>query len=344
MRGAEQNEPPTLREGWKKPTYKVPHRGELAVPVLADWRDDRDGDTLPSSRAKAGGEESGAAARTTADGRIRFGAVRRGRRPAAGPRGVRRHRRPLRPGHEVDELPGPGAQGPEGLRPQAEPDVVRGEVGKPIKIRPLLNDLPGSDPNATDAELSLGGKVPQQPDAKVVTDLDAGQLTFTGDRPGPTSSATTRASATRRLDQGTIRVDVKARPKRAADPIAMPDTLTVYGQAPGIVDVLANDLDPAGGPAGRAAGRRRPGRPARRGDRRRALAAHLGARPDLAPVTQTVSYTISNGTSSAVGRGRGHPASCSGGQHPHHGLRQGRGAGRRLRRGARARQRRVPGR
>ena len=46
--------------------------------------------------------------------------------------------------------------------PQAEPDVVRGEVGKPIKIRPLLNDLPGSDPNATDAELSLGGKV-QQP-------------------------------------------------------------------------------------------------------------------------------------------------------------------------------------
>ena len=82
--------------------------------------------------------------------------------------------------------------------PQAEPDVVRGEVGKPIKIRPLLNDLPGSDPNATDAELSLGGKVPQQPDAKVVTDLDAGQLTFTGDRPGPTSSATTRASATRR--------------------------------------------------------------------------------------------------------------------------------------------------
>ena len=27
----------------------------------------------------------------------------------------------------------------------------------------------------------------------------------------------------------------------------MPDTLTVYGQAPGIVDVLANDLDPAGG-------------------------------------------------------------------------------------------------
>ena len=49
------------------------------------------------------------------------------------------------------------------------------------------------------------------------------------------------------LDQGTIRVDVKPRPKRVDEPIAMPDTLTLYGQAPGIVDVLANDLDPAGG-------------------------------------------------------------------------------------------------
>ena len=31
------------------------------------------------------------------------------------------------------------------------------------------------------------------------------------------------------------------------DPVAMPDTLTVYGQSAAIVDVLANDLDPAGG-------------------------------------------------------------------------------------------------
>ena len=51
---------------------------------------------------------------------------------------------------------------------------MRGEVGKPIKIRPLLNDLPGSDPNNPNAELSLGGKVPQQPGAKIVSDLDAG--------------------------------------------------------------------------------------------------------------------------------------------------------------------------
>ena len=54
VRGTQQNEAPTLREGWKKPTYKVPHRGELAVPVLADWRDDRDGDTLLLDRRGRG--------------------------------------------------------------------------------------------------------------------------------------------------------------------------------------------------------------------------------------------------------------------------------------------------
>ena len=92
-------------------------------------------------------------------------------------------------------------------------------------------------------ELSLGGKVPQQPNAKVVTDLDAGQLTFTGERAGTYFLSYDAAFGNAPLDQGTVRVDVKARPKRAADPIAMPDTLTVYGQAPGIVDVLANDDD-----------------------------------------------------------------------------------------------------
>ena len=112
----------------------------------------------------------------------------------------------------------------------------------------------------------------------MVTDLDAGQLTFTGERAGTYFLSYDAAFGNAPLDQGTIRVDVRASPKRAADPIAMPDTLTVYGQAPGIVDVLANDLDPAGGllVVQRAVGR--PGRPARRGDRRRPLAAHLRAR------------------------------------------------------------------
>ena len=93
---------------------------------------------------------------------------------------------------------------------------------------------------------------------------------------------------------------MKPRPKRAADPIAMPDTLTVYGQAPGIVDVLANDLDPAGGllVVQRAVADR---------DGQLDVAIIDGrwlrissVQPDLSPATQTISYTISNGTSSGV--------------------------------------------
>ena len=68
------------------------------------------------------------------------------RRPAAGARGVRRDRRSLRPGHEVDELPGPGAQGPEGLRAagrarrrtrrgrQADQDPAAAQ--RPARLRP----------------------------------------------------------------------------------------------------------------------------------------------------------------------------------------------------------------
>ncbi|MGF9755243.1 Ig-like domain-containing protein [Microvirga sp. 0TCS3.31] len=302
VRGAEQNEAPALREGWKKPTYKVPHGGELAVPVLGDWRDDRDGDTLLLESAKAvGGEETGAAARTTADGRVRFTAPSG---PADGPQLVRVEFA-VTDGRSAPVVKSMGfqVQAPKDQKayaPQAEPDVVRGEVGKPIKIRPLLNDLPGSDPNATDADLSLGGKVPQQPNAKVVTDLEAGQLTFTGERAGTYFLSYDAAFGNAPLDQSTIRVDVRASPKRAAEPIAMPDTLTVYGQAPGIVDVLANDLDPAGGllVVQRA-----------EGDRAGQLDVAIvdgrwlrisATSPDLAPRTQTVSYTISNGASSGV--------------------------------------------
>ena len=296
------NSAPTLRAGYRKPTYRVPHRGALAVPVLSDWRDDRDGDMLLLDSAVAvGGEQSGATARITADGRIRFTSPT-----------TRTDREEL---VRVDFAVTDGRSGPvkrsmdfrvqapldqTSFAASAQPDVIRGEVGTPIKIRPLLNDLPGSDPTVANAELVLGGKVPLQPGATVVTDLDSGQVTFTGDRAGTYFLKYDAGFGNATLDQGTIRVDVKPRPKRASDPIAMPDQLTVYGQAPGIVDVLSNDLDPAGGllVVQRAV-------PAREGSIDVAIIdgrwLRISSRqPDLAPATQTIAYTISNGASSAV--------------------------------------------
>ena len=302
VRGSRENQPPEVREGYEKPTYKVPHGGSLDVPVLADWRDDRDGDTLLLDSARAlGGDESGAVARTTADGRIRFTAPT----TAADGQQVVRVEFAVTDGRSepVKKSMAFQVQAPKDQKafaPSAQPDVVRGEAGKPIKIRPLLNDLPGSDPNEPDAELTLGGKVPQQPGAKVVSDLDSGQLTFTGDRPGTYFLNYDAGYGNAPLDQGTIRVDVKPRPKRAAEPIAMPDTLTVFGQAPGIVDVLANDLDPAGGllVVQRAV-------PESDGQVDVAIIDGRWLRissvqPTMAPTTQTVSYTISNGTSDGI--------------------------------------------
>ena len=302
VRGDSEDEPPTLREGYQKPTYRVPHGGALSVPVLADWRDDSDGDTLLLDSARAiGGDDNGAVARTTADGRIRFTAPTT---RADGQQLVRvefgvtdGNSAPVRTSMTF-QVQAPQDQ--DSFAPVAEPDVVRGEIGQPIKIRPLLNDLPGSDPDNPNAELSLGGKVPQQPDATIVSDLDAGQLTFTGDRAGTYFLTYDAGYGNADLDQGTIRVDVKPRPKRAADPIAMPDTLTVFGQAPGIVDVLANDLDPAGGllVVQRAVA-----------DRAGQLDVAIidgrwlrisAAQPDLSPRTQTIAYTISNGASSGI--------------------------------------------
>ena len=296
------NSPPTTREGYRKPTYQIPTTGSLAVPVLSDWRDASDGDVLLLDSAVAvGGAQTGATARTTADGRIRFTAptVRAdGEQLVRVDFGVTDGRSaPVRRSMTF-RVQAPLDQ--KSFAASAEPDIVRGEVGTPIKIRPLLNDLPGSDPATPNAELTLGGKVPQQPGATIVSDLDGGQLTFTGDRAGTYFLKYDAGFGTAELDQATIRVDVKPLPKRASDPIAMPDQLTVYGQAPGIVDVLSNDLDPAGGLL--VVQRAVPTRPdsidvAIIEGRWLRISSR---QPDMTPGTQTIAYTISNGASSAV--------------------------------------------
>ena len=192
-------------------------------------------------------------------------------------------------------------QDQETFPPIAEPDVVRGEEGQPIKIRPLLNDLPGSDPGNPNAELMLGGKIPAQPGATIETDLETGQLIRSpATSPAPTSSSTTPRYGSARLDPETMRIDVRPRPKRAGDPIAMPDKLTVFGQAPGIVDVLANDLDPAGGllVVQRATADNR----TRSTSRSSTVAgcASPRVRATCRPDPQLVHYTISNGSISGI--------------------------------------------
>ena len=299
VRGDTENDGPSLRKGFEPQRWRVPASGSLTVPVLSDWRDDSDGDALVLDSAVAlGAGTSGAAARTTSDGRVRFTGSRQGGDTVQVEVAVSDGRGA--PGKQVLTFDVQERLDRETFPATAEPDVVRGEVGKPIKIRPLLNDLPGSDPSTPNAELALGGKIPAQPGATIRTDVENGIVTFVGDRPGTYFLDYEAAFGFADLDRETVRVDVLPAPRSPGDPIAMPDTVAVYGQSAGIVDVLANDLDPAGGLLVVQ------GAEAENGDqvdvaviegRWVRISAPQG---DLSPNPQLVRYTISNGTTSGI--------------------------------------------
>lgn len=299
VRGNAQNDPPSLRSGFEPRTRRVAASGSVTVPVLADWRDDSDGDTvvLDGATVVAAGE-SGAAARTTSDGRVRFTGSREGGDSFRVAYTVSDGRSaPIEQTMSFDVQERLDRQAFPAL---AEPDVVRGEVGQPIKIRPLLNDQPGSDPGSVNAELTLGGRIPDQTGASIKTDMENGIVTFVGDKPGTYFLDYDAAFGNARLDQATVRIDVRPRPESPGDPVAMPDTLTVFGQAAGIVDVLANDLDPAGGllVVQRAEAE----------DPSQLDVAIIDGRwlrvssrqGDLAPNPQQIRYTISNGSTSGI--------------------------------------------
>ncbi len=242
-RGEDANQSPALRAGFKPKVWPIPAGGVLDLPVLPDWRDKRDGDSLLLSSAKvAGTAAAGALARTTVTGRLRFTA-------------------PTTPGEvQVDYEVTDGRSDPvpaqlnfkvlnplsdEAVAPQAEPDVVSAEVGKWVTIRPLANDLPGADPLTPRASLRLAGRIAAVGGAQVRTDLGDGTITFRADAAKAYSLEYDAEYGTAPLARGKIRVNVH--PKESRDPVAMPDTTTIFGQAPVLVDVLANDSDPTGG-------------------------------------------------------------------------------------------------
>lgn len=299
VRGDGQNDQPALRNGYEPRRWRTPSAGSVTVPVLSDWRDDSDGDSLVLDSATVlGAGNSGAVARTTSDGRIRFTGSQDGGDTYQVEYFVSDGR--SEPVKELLTFDVQEKRDRETFPATAEPDVVRGEVGQPVKIRPLLNDLPGSDPGDPDAELMLGGKIPAQTGATIKTDLETGVITFTADKPDTYFIEYDAAFGKARLDSETVRIDVRPRPKSPGDPIAMPDNLTVFGRDAGIVDVLANDLDPAGGllvVQHAAADNRNQVDVAIIDGRWLRISARQG---DLSPNPQLVHYTISNGSASGI--------------------------------------------
>ena len=169
----------------------------------------------------------------------------RRRRARAG--GLLRDRRPLGAGPAHADLPGAGPARPGGLRRDGR-----------ARRRPGRGRPAHQDPAPPQRPARLGPRqppTPSWPSGASSRDRPArpsGPTPRTASSPSPASRAGTffldydAAYGNAPLDGSTVRVDVQpARGDR--DPIAMPDTLTVYGQSAAIVDVLANDLDPAGG-------------------------------------------------------------------------------------------------
>lgn len=234
------NTPPHLRDGMATPAYTVASFGNLSIPVAGDWRDP-EGDPIAVTEARDGDT----VVPVTADGRLEY--------TAAAAEKLTKHALTYEVTDGIDSRTVPGtvavsvlARGDaRSTSPVAQPDTAQGEVGKPIVISPLANDVPGADPRNTQARLVLGQPVPKQPDLDVQTDLKTGRLVVTGARVRTYFLQYQAGYGNSTFATGTVRVDVTAAGS-GGGPVTMPDQAAVRGQGAVMVDVLANDYDPAG--------------------------------------------------------------------------------------------------
>ena len=130
--------------------------------------------------------------------------------------------------------------------PTAEPDVAEAVVGSPVTLHPLANDLPGADATNPQAQLTLAGPVTAVTGTAVTTNVGAGSVTFTAQRPGSFQLSYRAAFGAARTSSAEIRVEAVPAQGKPRPPVAIPDLAVIHGQQPAVVDVLANDYDPQG--------------------------------------------------------------------------------------------------
>lgn len=232
-----ENAPPVLRPGFTPTLRTVANQGTLELPVLGDWRDP---DSDPVLIASA--QDGDTPLTVTADGRIRYVAP-----TAPGPRTLTYK---VSDGRAQSEGKVPievlAKTSTATAPPTTQPDVGRGEVGKPIIVRPLENDLPGTDPSTPSARLELAGDALAPEGATAETNVKGGTVTVTAKAPGTYLLSYTARYGDAPYGRGTIRVDVTPVEESGQAPTALLDQAIVHGQTATVVDVLANDFDPTG--------------------------------------------------------------------------------------------------
>jgi hypothetical protein len=238
-RGQSDEQPPTLRQGFRDQAWSVASGGHLTLPVMADWRDpDGDPIALVDASSPAG------SVTTSQDGRINYTA------PANGGNQTITYQVSDGLGGQGSDSVTVSVAGPDDTRsvaPVAQPDVAQGQVGQPIVIHPLDNDLPGADPATPTAQLAIAAAVSSPSGTTVDTDVRTGTVTVATARAGTYQLSYRASFGNAPIADGKIRVDVKPASAGALAPVAMPDVAVLHGQAPATVDVLANDYDASGG-------------------------------------------------------------------------------------------------
>jgi len=239
-RGMTQNEPPSLRQGATDPTLTVASGGTLPIQVLDQWRD-RDGDPV----ALAGASVPSGTTNLTSDGRIELTAAATSDTAQAKVTYQVSDGRSEAIAHDLTV----GVLGSNEIKASpavTQPDVGRGEVGRPILVTPLLNDIPGADPLNPKAVMKLAGPVPTKEGLDVQTDLVSGQVSITGSQPGHFFLEYAAAFGSAAVTPGAVRVDIDPVHEDSRSPIAVPDQAVVRGTGSVLVDVLSNDSDPLG--------------------------------------------------------------------------------------------------
>ncbi len=239
-RGLTKNDPPALKSGAADPTLTVASGGVLPITVLDQWRD-KDGDPVALSDASA----SAGTTNLTSDGRIELTAAATTDAAQAKVTYAVSDGRSAPVSHPltVNVL---GANEIKSAPVVTQPDVGRGEVGRPITITPLMNDIPGADPLNPRAVMKIAAPVATKEGLQVSTDLVSGQVSVTGAQPGHFFLEYAAAFGSAAVAQGQLRVDIDPAKEDNRAPVAVPDKAVVRGTGSVLVDVLSNDSDPLG--------------------------------------------------------------------------------------------------
>lgn len=283
VRGQGVNGLPQVKEG--RETVAVVELGKaVEVNVLADWFDP-DGDPLVLVGAEA--TTPGDEVRSRPDGFVTFqdAGTSPGRKEVT-----------IRVSDGFGEVTGsfvvdvrPGEMPPDALA-----DHATTAVGRPVVIRPLEND---TDPNGDDLRLV---RVEARTDVSIVPDYEAGTITFTASAPGP-YTFTYEVADGPNTALGLVRVDVLAGGFEALPPVAVQDRALVPTEGSVLVDVLGNDIDPAGGVLVVQSVTVPPGAPISAAIVNHEIVRITAIRALDPGAALTVYYQVSNGISSATG-------------------------------------------